>query len=415
MLDPSTRFHRTDIDTSLVKKWLMLQAYRAEGEELCPLEGDAVLCTVSRTYSKAARLRTLLLTGIVSVEISPCLHARKIPAVILDTSLGIAHLSTAMIEWAGAISVGTWAQSCSLGPSIPQKPTTPNNFKPIRPCALTQHTFVIHDYESDEPESDGEGSVSWDEDNYELEPLPALLLQTLWILAYLATGSAIGASIPSRLHVSVRCFLLPKNISPLPLSSSSLWLMSSSKLVPCACPECDGALVSRTKRNHHEARERRQQSASGGGLIRVSAHAVLSSASTARQGATQLATLQPLPVHASSVAFVAEDITADTTSTTSFVVAAEAEGLSHSQQVEASGELFLPISADDWELPDPSLDLAGDNSTERPLRAEDENNPDPFYIVPKAAQRLPTATEVHPNRAVYLIYVVIFWLPLSRL
>jgi hypothetical protein len=52
MLDPSTRFYRTDLDNSLVKKWLMLQAYRAEGELFCPLEGDAILCTVSRTYSK---------------------------------------------------------------------------------------------------------------------------------------------------------------------------------------------------------------------------------------------------------------------------------------------------------------------------------------------------------------------------
>lgn len=156
---------------------------------------------------------------------------------------------------------------------------------------------------------------------------------------------------------------------------------SSSKLVPYACPECDGALVSLTKRNHHDARERRQQSTSGGGLI--SAHAVLASASTAQQGATQLVALQPLPVHASSLAFVAEDFAVDTTSTTSFFVAAEAEGLSYSQQVEASGELFLPISADDWELPDPSLNLAGDNSTEGPLPAEDENNPDPFYIAPR--------------------------------
>jgi hypothetical protein len=62
MLDPSTRFYRTDLDNSLVKKWLMLQAYRAEGEEFCPLEGDAVLCTVSRTYSK------------VRIRYRPCMH-----------------------------------------------------------------------------------------------------------------------------------------------------------------------------------------------------------------------------------------------------------------------------------------------------------------------------------------------------
>jgi hypothetical protein len=89
--------------------------------------------------------------------------------------------------------VGTWAQSCALGPSTPQKLTTPNNFKPIRPCirhniysscsplGRRKESLICimdSDYESDEPESDGEGSVSWDEDNYELEPLPALCMCT---------------------------------------------------------------------------------------------------------------------------------------------------------------------------------------------------------------------------------------------
>ncbi|KAJ7834059.1 hypothetical protein B0H14DRAFT_3462324 [Mycena olivaceomarginata] len=194
-----------------------------------------------------------------------------------------AHLSTAMIEWAGAISVGTWAQSCSLGP---QKPTTPNNFKPIRPLpdtAYIRHAvhsgggneslicIVDSDYESDEPESDGEETTT--------KP----------------------ANDDSEAHQGV----------------------GRSLHKPCWHPplQRDKLLLSSPHRNP----------------------------------------------------------------------SAEAEGLSYSQQI-------LP------------MDLAGDNSTEGPLPAEDENNPDPFYIAPKATQHLPTATEVHPNRAVYLIYVVVFWL-----
>ncbi|KAJ7301764.1 hypothetical protein DFH08DRAFT_992213 [Mycena albidolilacea] len=398
----------------------------------------------------AARLHTLSLTGIVSVEISPCFHARKSPA--LDTYVGDcndatapgwlrwpvmavifaqnraafiglfvnlalspenleAHLSTAMIEWAGAISVGTWAQSCSLGPSTPQKPTTPNNFKPIRPCA--RHNIysscsplgrrnesliciVDSDYESDEPESDGEGSVSWDEENYELNPCLSSPLFSV-ILNHCIKHSGSWPTWPPVVR-SAHQFRLGYMY---PFVALFFPLISSLPLLFVAVVDA-GAI------NHHEARERRQRSTSGGGPI--SAQTVLASASTARQAATQLAAPQPLLVHASSLAFVAEDFAVDTTSTTSLFVAAEAEGLSYSQQVEASGELFLPISADDWELPDPSLNLAGDNSTEGPLPAEDENNPDPFYIAPKATQHLPTATEVHPNRTVYLIYVVVFWL-----
>ncbi|KAJ7739013.1 hypothetical protein B0H16DRAFT_1729688 [Mycena metata] len=94
----------------------------------------------------------------------------------------------------------------------------------------------------------------------------------------------------------------------------------------------------------------------------------------------------------------------------SFTAAAEAEGLAHSLQVEASGELFLPISADDWELPNDLPTATDEENTDGPGPAADENDPDPFYVAPEAVSRLPTAREIHPNRAVYLIYVAVLWL-----
>jgi hypothetical protein len=51
-----TRFHRTGLDDSLVKKWLLLQAYGAERPnepvQVQGLDRDKVLCTVTRSYFK---------------------------------------------------------------------------------------------------------------------------------------------------------------------------------------------------------------------------------------------------------------------------------------------------------------------------------------------------------------------------
>lgn len=108
--------------------------------------------------------------------------------------------------------------------------------------------------------------------------------------------------------------------------------------------------------------------------------------------------------------FISEYIIPDPISPdTTFTTGAEAEGLAHSRQVEASGETFLAISADDWELPDASADQ---ESAEGPPPPPDENDPDPFYIPLESmsAPPLPTARDVHPNPAVYLIYVTVLWL-----
>ncbi|KAK7008312.1 hypothetical protein R3P38DRAFT_3324899 [Favolaschia claudopus] len=219
----------------LVKKWLLLQVYRADSDNnpfVWPA-GDAVVCTVFRSYSAATCIHTLWLNAVVSSEISPCLHARTSPTAVIDTFVGnladsrapgwlrsletavsFAHeragfiglfanvamwsdnlrqenLSTAMIEWACAISTGTWAQSRQLGPSTPKKPTTPTNFKPVRPCprhniystcvtASLQGSppcIMDNDYES-EDEGEAFGDADSEDEMYGLKPLPALCVFT---------------------------------------------------------------------------------------------------------------------------------------------------------------------------------------------------------------------------------------------
>ncbi|KAJ7774305.1 hypothetical protein DFH07DRAFT_952551 [Mycena maculata] len=90
-------------------------------------------------------------------------------------------------------------------------------------------------------------------------------------------------------------------------------------------------------------------------------------------------------------------------------LAAEAARCEHARAVAESGEVFVPIADDDWETANPLPEAERDVEPLVPA-AFDENNPDPFYYPPKAAQPLPTASQVHHNHAVYLIYMVVLWL-----
>ncbi|KAJ7814371.1 hypothetical protein B0H13DRAFT_1924870 [Mycena leptocephala] len=384
-----TRFHCTGLDDSLVKKWLLLQAYGAERPnepvqvQVQGLDRDKVLCTVTRSYFKPTRLHTLSIQATVSVDISCCPHVRTSPSTILDTFTGDCNDAMApgwlcsldisvffphdragfiglfvnLAMWAENLEVaGTWAQFKQLDPSTPHKRTTPNNVKPVRPSTPLTHCDGS-DSEDDSP------VASWDDvdASYELERLPAL-----------KSGDSVDR-----------------------------WTLSR-KLVPCLCPECEGKLIAYSVRQHHEARELRQRSTS----------------------TTYIPTLTPTPSIPPSVlvpptfaSFISPPETAATAAyhapppddSLLFTTISEAAGLSHLQRVEASGEIFTPISVDDWELLNGSH-LPDEESTDGPAPPADENDPDPFYITPKAAQHLPTAREVHPNPAVYIIYVVVLWL-----
>jgi hypothetical protein len=91
-----------------------------------------------------------------------------------------------------------------------------------------------------------------------------------------------------------------------------------------------------------------------------------------------------------------------------------------------SEELFPPIADDNWEdeeepememdrvagTPDavaPSLPTPSATMNIDPV-LNDENDPDPFYYPPTPSRPPPPAAEVHPNRAVYIIYLLVFWL-----
>ncbi|KAJ7037010.1 hypothetical protein C8F04DRAFT_1181026 [Mycena alexandri] len=91
--------------------------------------------------------------------------------------------------------------------------------------------------------------------------------------------------------------------------------------------------------------------------------------------------------------------------TPDFIALTEAAGLAHLQHIEASGECFLPLGDDDWEAPGD----VDEDSVDGPAPAVDENDPDPFFY-DGSPQVLPTAAQIHPNRAVYLIYMTVLWL-----
>jgi hypothetical protein len=81
----------------------------------------------------------------------------------------------------------------------------------------------------------------------------------------------------------------------------------------------------------------------------------------------------------------------------------------------------MRIADDDWEERDDEeqQDDEGDDDegqTQRMNRrspangAPDENNPDPFQYEPEPIRSPPTAAEVHPNLAVYILYLLVLWM-----
>ncbi|KAJ7774086.1 hypothetical protein B0H16DRAFT_1450889 [Mycena metata] len=223
----------TTLDSSLVKKWLLLQAYSAHWKLPAePLAKEHVLCMVSRRYSKATRQHTLSIYTFISLDLSLSSDVTTSPIAVLDTyigdcndaaapgwlrwdyisvsfqhdragfiglfvnlvlwaeNLGTPELSSEMIQWAWAISVGTWAEFLQLGPSTPHKPSAPSNHTPYRRYLLDAFSMrrlfnvspIRHldtdfntslDTESDDedfPDSPLEDYFT----AYNFEPLPAL-------------------------------------------------------------------------------------------------------------------------------------------------------------------------------------------------------------------------------------------------
>ncbi|KAJ7156359.1 hypothetical protein C8R46DRAFT_1115786 [Mycena filopes] len=195
-------------------------------------------------------------------------------------------------------------------------------------------------------------------------------------------------------------------------------------LVPCNCTMCRGAKVRQSERQRHEARDRKARS-----LSRPTLHSqyvpprrapTTTFQPPANSPQTPLTSVPPAPMDVDPDP--AQPVWPPTAphwqsaGSSALKLATEAAGLEHARQVERSGEIFLPIADDDWETPELNADedAIADQTLETAQAASpptfDENDPDPFYFVPSGAQALPTAADIHPNRAVYLIYVTVLWL-----
>ncbi|KAJ7914136.1 hypothetical protein B0H13DRAFT_1873214 [Mycena leptocephala] len=394
-------YKQAGLDNGLVKKWLLLQAYGAEGsnDALHGSHGDTVLCTVTRSYFKPARLHALAITATVSVDISSCLHARTSPSAVLDTFAGDCNDATApgWLRWLDisvvfphdrAGFIGLFVNLAMWAESLETKRTIATNYKPVRPCAKhdiysTRESLAFYDgsptcimditYEDEDAETDSDGgspAASWDDEHasYALEPLPALRP-----LDQVSGHRWPEISIRARDHGHAWFAFSPFSSSPLPALDIYM---------------------------HNGVCARRRS-------------AITPPFAASAAAPPPFAAPEPLPEITNS--FLQQYIPADPlpADTFSFAVAAEAAGLSHLQQVEASGEAFIQISVDDWELQNPTEDNPSEESADGPAPLVDDNEPDPFYIAPRAAQPLPTARDVHPNRAVYIIYVAAAGAPIN--
>jgi len=108
-------------------------------------------------------------------------------------------------------------------------------------------------------------------------------------------------------------------------------------------------------------------------------------------------------------------------STSSVIESEECRGRQHVQQVCQSGEAFIPIADDDWEAEAAESD-AEEGSATRDTNVDlhttdDQHNPttptmDPFRYTPTPARPsvISTPTNIHNNRAVAIIYLLVLWL-----
>ena len=95
------------------------------------------------------------------------------------------------------------------------------------------------------------------------------------------------------------------------------------------------------------------------------------------------------------------------------IIAAEEQcGLEHIQRVQQLGETFLPIADDNWEDPvthEADNDAGAEESYNTTANPESDAS-DPFQYTPPPARPLWTPAEVHPNRAVSILYLLVLYL-----
>ena len=93
------------------------------------------------------------------------------------------------------------------------------------------------------------------------------------------------------------------------------------------------------------------------------------------------------------------------------IAAEEQRGLEHIRQMQQRGETFVPIADDHWEDPRPDdeeIEVGADDQGH--LHDDADDISDPFQYKPSPARPLRTPADIHPNRAVSIIYLVVLWL-----
>ena len=92
------------------------------------------------------------------------------------------------------------------------------------------------------------------------------------------------------------------------------------------------------------------------------------------------------------------------------ITAEEERGSEYIRQVQHCGETFVPIADDNWE--DPIAENEDDDPSVQEVdhAKENDDNADPFHYIPPPAHQIWTPAEIHPNRAVAIIYLLVLWL-----
>ncbi|KAJ7447760.1 hypothetical protein B0H11DRAFT_2248172 [Mycena galericulata] len=312
-----------------------------------------------------------------------------------DENLLTPNLSSSMIIWAEGISIGTWAESKNLGPTTPAKQST----LPLNTKARKQRAGCTREF--------WERRRSGDANTLDLSPTMVHLKKvprneppsiSSFLATYTAAVLAFSAYAVSAVAVQVQW---PGMVSYHALASSAMADLSFRTSAS------DMRLV-----NYGKAVLTRSvgEQPANHPVLRVEQAALEAERSQAPSGSGGP------PAHSLDESGTHCEIPPPVSAPSPFTVEAEALGLAHAQRVEASAEVFIPISDDNWEdaPEDGGPEIAPTHSLDVPVLQQaqefDENNPDPFQYTPKPSKPLPTASDVHPNRAVYLIYLVVFWL-----
>ncbi|KAF8057435.1 hypothetical protein FPV67DRAFT_1677229 [Lyophyllum atratum] len=378
-------------------------------------------------------------------------------------------LSSRMFHWATGISVGTWAEHKQLAPTTPRKSTRHQNARrrkgargaeraarfhfeelEMTPTRLGPHamtgdiTYLAHFQDICSTIRPGQERLA----GTCLAPVD-LLGRSLGALtssrALLRERTAwLTTSLPSLFRPPVLLFHAtaplatrssrpppPNGQRPKPVTLATRHVSSSSST---AQRTLHSSQLSSSQPSLSNASSPNTGSCNASSLTQPTT--LQGTSSSGPRAGGQLHSFSPPPEN-----FGDEDVTGHIPDSQDMRIhEAEQRGLRHVQEVIASGFIPDPISRDDWEedddddefgdtsnrlphnggipsmLPQPSQDVdtqsdlrSSSGSASEPS-ATSEEPPDPFYYTPEPSTAFPTPKDVHPNRVVYIIYLLVLWL-----